>query len=87
MDIFNPYVNINASLQTASVVQKSEAKEKSFNYKPLSPLPENPVVTMAYVPFQASIDETYSETTALNNGTLFPCLDKPFLMGSKVMKK
>lgn len=41
-------------------------------------LPENPVVAMAYVPFQTDIT-TYDETKALRTGTLFPVLDKPFI--------
>lgn len=40
-------------------------------------LPENPVVAMAYVPFQ--LDKTsYSPEVALREGTLFPVLNKPF---------
>ena len=40
-------------------------------------LPENPVPTMAYVPFQ--LDKTvYSSDMALMEGTLFPALNKPF---------
>ena len=43
-----------------------------------SALPENPVVAMAYVPFQTDI-KTYDELQALKAGTLFPVLDKPFV--------
>lgn len=40
-------------------------------------LPENPVVAMAYVPFQ--LDKTsYSPEVALREGTLFCALNKPF---------
>ncbi len=42
-----------------------------------SALPKNPVVAMAYVPFQTDT-ETYDEVQALACGTLFPCLHKPF---------
>lgn len=42
-----------------------------------SALPEDPVPTMAYVPFQTDTT-AYDETKALNAGTLFPVLDKPF---------
>lgn len=42
-----------------------------------SALPENPVVAMAYVPFQTDTT-TYDEMQALKIGTLFPVLDKPF---------
>ncbi len=43
-----------------------------------SALPENPVVAMAYVPFQTDI-KTYDDFQALKAGTLFPVLDKPFV--------
>lgn len=49
-----------------------------------STLPEFPVCTalaMAYVPFQGIITDSYSCDKALMRGTLFPCLDKPFMMG------
>ncbi len=40
-------------------------------------LPEDTAVTMAYIPFQ--LDKTcYSPEKALQEGTLFPTLDKPF---------
>lgn len=42
-----------------------------------SPLPENPVPGMAYVPFQ-QWDKTFEPERALDAGTLFPVLDKPF---------
>ena len=41
-------------------------------------LPDDPVVAMAYVPFQTD-STTYDELKALKAGTLFPVLDKPFL--------
>lgn len=41
-------------------------------------LPEDPVVAMAYVPFQTDTT-TYDEMKALKIGTLFPVLDKPFM--------
>lgn len=40
-------------------------------------LPDDPVVAMAYVPFQTDTT-TYDEMKALKAGTLFPVLDKPF---------
>ena len=43
----------------------------------ITPLPANPVVAMAYVPFQTDTT-TYPEMQALACGTLFPCLNKPF---------
>lgn len=44
----------------------------------MTALPENPKLAMAYVPFQTNLD-TYDEMKGLKAGTLFPCLDKPFL--------
>ncbi len=41
-------------------------------------LPEDATVTMAYVPLQLEL-VTYDENNTLNNGTLFPVLNKPFL--------
>lgn len=40
-------------------------------------LPANPVVAMAYVPFQLD-KTTYSPEIALCEGTLFKVLNKPF---------
>ena len=40
--------------------------------------PEDYALAMAYVPFQ-SFKETYDAEKALCQGTLFPCLDKPFV--------
>ena len=48
-------------------------------------LPENPVVAMAYVPFQ--LDKTsYSPEVALCEGTLFCVLNKPFC-GRSIMNE
>ena len=43
-----------------------------------SPLPKDPVPGMAYVPFQQLGEELHSIERALDAGTLFPVLDKPF---------
>lgn len=48
-------------------------KTKSFGKTPLDELP----LAMAYVPFQ-KLGSTYEQMQALNNGTLFPELCKPF---------
>lgn len=48
--------------------------------KNLPKLPDNPVVAMAYVPFQTEL-VTYTSDEALCNGTLFPELDKNFYGG------
>lgn len=46
----------------------------------LPQMPENTVVTMAYVPMQTDLS-TYPCNEALNNGTLFPELNKRFFGG------
>lgn len=43
----------------------------------VSALPANPVVAMAYVPMQTDTT-VFDEAKALSEGTLFPCLCKPF---------
>lgn len=43
----------------------------------ITPLPENPVVAMAYVPYQIA-DNVYSAEQGINMGTMFPELSKPF---------
>lgn len=40
-------------------------------------LPEDASVTMAYVPLQLEL-VTYDDKQGLKNGTIFPCLNKPF---------
>lgn len=44
---------------------------------PTTPLPDDPVPAMAYVPFQ-QFERTFAPERALEAGTLFPELDKPF---------
>ncbi len=44
---------------------------------------EKMTLAMAYVPVQEWGD-LYTEDAALQNGTLFPALDKPFLGGKQV---
>lgn len=44
----------------------------------LSPLPADAEVAMAYVPFQTDT-RVYDDDKALEVGTLFPCLNKPYL--------
>lgn len=48
----------------------------------ISPLPKNTAEAMAYVPFQQYEDKTYSPAQALESGTAYPVLNKPFF-GSK----
>ncbi len=47
-------------------------------------IPEDATVTMAYVPLQLEII-TYGNDEGLDNGTIFPALNKPF-MGRMVGK-
>lgn len=42
------------------------------------PLPQEPQLTMAYVPFQQYNSKLYSPAQGLECGTVFPDLDKPF---------
>lgn len=48
--------------------------------KEMPKLPDCLVVAMAYVPFQTEL-VTYTAMEALNNGTLFPELNKKFYGG------
>lgn len=47
---------------------------------PKSRFPANTAYAMAYVPFQQNA-EVYACDKALSRGTIFPCLDLPFLKG------
>lgn len=47
---------------------------------PKTALPSDAAVTMAYVPYQTDMN-VYCPEVALQNGTLFPSLDKPFFGG------
>ncbi len=51
--------------------------EPSCTLQDPEPFPKDPVVAMAYIPFQ-QYGEVYSPEKALDQGTLFPDLDKPF---------
>lgn len=53
------------------------SKADSCKHCVTTALPDEPVVTMAYVPFQ--LDKTaYTPQQALENGTLFTALNKQF---------
>lgn len=54
--------------------------DKRICRKEYTKLPENPVVAMAYVPFQINTDMLEPDK-ALCVGTLFSVLNKPFLGG------
>ena len=49
----------------------------------IRPLPENPVVAMAYVPYQ-NPTTIYTPEQGMSSGTMFPCLNKPFLYSQEV---
>ncbi len=44
----------------------------------ISPLPKKTAVGMAYVPFQQYGSKLYAPAQALESGTVYPVLDKPF---------
>lgn len=50
-----------------------------------TPLPEDTVPAMAYVPYQQP-GKQYSTEQAIEKGTLFPVLNKPFLCGKEAKK-
>ena len=54
--------------------------KNQFEYFGTAPLPETVVTAMAYVPFQTDTAQ-YPPERALQNGTLFTNLNKPFLEG------
>lgn len=56
--------------------QKYIQRQELFS-KSVSPLPANFAVAMAYVPMQTDCS-MYDEMKALECGTLFPVLNKPF---------
>ena len=55
----------------------AEILEENGRPMPETPLPADPVPAMAYVPFQ-QFGRTFPPERALDAGTLFPELDKPF---------
>ena len=54
----------------------------AFESYGLSPFPSDTAETMAYIPFQQHNSKLYSPAQALEAGTVYPILDKPFF-GSK----
>lgn len=50
--------------------------------KEMKTLPRSVAVAMAYIPFQ-QWDEVYSADKGLSVGTMFPCLNLPFVGCSK----
>lgn len=51
-------------------------KMKTLEYG-ISPLPDDTVPAMAYIPYQNPV-MIYTAEQGFDKGTLFPCLDKPF---------
>lgn len=51
---------------------------------PMGRFPKETPLAMAYVPYQ-SWEEPYSSSVALQRGTIFPSLDKPFI-GEEAVK-
>ncbi len=60
--------------------QNAHGKCNADNCMSTSALPENPVIAMAYVPYQ-ECNDVYQCEKALCLGTVFPVLDKPLLVG------
>lgn len=59
-------------------MKKSFFDIKAIEYG-ISPLPKDPVVAMAYVPYQTGYPgKIYSPEQGLCQGTMFPELNKPF---------
>ncbi len=57
--------------------QQRQIIKREACHNSITPLPANPVVAMSYVPMQT--DTTmFDEMKALDCGTLFPVLSKPF---------
>lgn len=69
----NPMCKENNNYDNASCVENTV-------YTGIKPLPENPVTTMAYIPFQTNTT-MYSPENALKYGTAFLDLNKPFYGG------
>lgn len=55
---------------------------QACNLKAVPPFPEKTALAMAYVPFQ-KFENLYPPEKALDSGTLFSDLDKPFEGGAK----
>lgn len=77
MEMYSPYF----ATGSVSRVPSQAGTDNTLEYMGTTPLPKDPVVAMAYVPFQTK-SRLYSDEQALKAGTLFEVLDKPFLGGS-----
>ncbi len=61
-------------------MDKDNCRERQLFNGEIPSLPGNTVVAMAYIPYQNPV-MIYTAEQGLSKGTLFPCLDKPFLCG------
>jgi len=57
--------------------QQRQNQKYDICHRTIAPLPMNPVVAMLYVPMQTDT-AMFDEMKALECGTLFPVLSKPF---------
>ncbi len=70
------------SRQAKALSRQSDMECDCHKHCVATALPDDPQVTMAYVPFQ--LDKTlYTPEVALTEGTLFKVLNKPFMGRSK----
>lgn len=76
-------MNINESFDLAKEVVNVVKAETGSLDCPDSALPSNPTVTMAYIPYQLD-RSAYTPEKALEAGTFFTSLDKPFTGRSNV---
>ncbi len=72
----------NQRMYKENVYRQHDRKNQSIRccIQPEGAFPECTPIAMAYIPFQ-DVNEIYDECKALERGTAFPCLDKPFLGG------
>lgn len=77
--------NINSGLLGALLAADDDVKPEAGSCPmPKTTFPEDMPYAMAYVPFQRW-QKTYDDEAGLERGTVFPCLDKPFI-GEEAVK-
>ncbi len=74
------YRKSNAHRMKGAIFLEDLMKITNCQYGIRSPLPDDPVVAMAYVPYQQE-GKMYCPDQAIMNGTIFPELNKPFCCG------
>lgn len=77
--------NITTSMtnnQPEDIQVMQQPKNAQTTKLPCAVTMELPSLAMAYMPFQ-KWEETYDPEKGFEIGTIFPCLDKPFLGGMK----